>query len=154
MRWQHAVCHTEELVSHPYNVCVLLLWHTYEMLRPTYEKATDLMSYGDLATPTYEIVTDLRPYGRVSKSYVWDSYTAAMSYGWDAQVQRMRKQHTLCHTEELVSPTYEIGVLLLHHTDEMLSPTYEIATDLMSCGLVGKSYVWDNTSGHAMRRSW
>ena len=27
----------------------------------------------------------------------------------------------LCHTDEIVTPTYEIGVLWLCHTDEMLS---------------------------------
>ena len=53
----------------------------------------------------------------------------------------MTKQQWLCHTEELISHTYEIGILLLCHTDEMLSPTYEIATDLMSYGRVSKSYV-------------
>ena len=38
-------------------------------------------------------------------------------------------------------PTYQKGILLLCHKDGMLSPTYEIATDLMSYGLVSKSYV-------------
>ena len=47
----------------------------------------------------------------------------------------------LCHTDEMVTPTYEIGELWLCHTDEMLSPTYEIATDLMSYGRDGNSYV-------------
>ena len=47
----------------------------------------------------------------------------------------------LCHTDEIVTPTYEIGELWLCHTDEMLSPTYEIATDLMSYGRDSNSYV-------------
>ena len=47
----------------------------------------------------------------------------------------------LCHTDEIVTPTYEIGVLLLCHTDEMLSPTYDLATVVMSYGGVNKSSV-------------
>ena len=45
--------------------------------------------------------------------------------------------------DEIVSPTYEIDILLLYQTDEMLSPTYGIAIDLMAYGRVRKSYVWD-----------
>ena len=47
----------------------------------------------------------------------------------------------LCHMDEIVSPTYEMGILLLCHTDEMLSPTYGIATDLMLYVRDSKSYV-------------
>ena len=36
-----------------------------------------------------------------------------------------------------------MGVLWLCHTDEMLSSTYDITTDLMSYSRVSKSYVWD-----------
>ena len=43
--------------------------------------------------------------------------------------------------DEIVSPTYEMGILLLCHTDEMLSPTYGIATDLMLYVRDSKSYV-------------
>ena len=48
---------------------------------------------------------------------------------------------------ELVSPTYEIGILLLCHTDEMLSPTYEIATGLMSYRRVDTSCALDGYIG-------
>ena len=41
----------------------------------------------------------------------------------------------------IVSPTYEIGVLLLCYMDEMLSPTYEIAIYIMSYEQDNKSYV-------------
>ena len=47
----------------------------------------------------------------------------------------------LCHTDEIVTPTYEIGVLWLCHTDEILSPTYDLATVVMSYGGVNKSSV-------------
>ena len=67
----------------------------------------------------------------------------------------------LCHTDEIVTPTYEIGELWLCHTDEMLSPTYEITTALshtdelisppydiaiviISYGRVTMSSVWDS----------
>ena len=53
----------------------------------------------------------------------------------------MRYQQTLSHTEELISPTYEIGILLLCRTDEMLSRPYEITTLLKSYGGVSKSSV-------------
>ena len=46
----------------------------------------------------------------------------------------------LCHTEESIRSTYEIGELMLRHTDEMQTPTFEIATDLMSYGRDNKSY--------------
>ena len=46
--------------------------------------------------------------------------------------------------EELVGHPYEMAKLLLCHTDEMLSPTYDIATALMSYGRVIKSSVRDN----------
>ena len=44
----------------------------------------------------------------------------------------------LCHTDEIVTPTYEIGELWLCHTDEMLSPRYDLATVVMSYGGVNK----------------
>ena len=47
----------------------------------------------------------------------------------------------LCHTDEIVTPTYEIGELWLCHTDEMLSPTYDLTTVVMSYGGVNKSSV-------------
>ena len=53
----------------------------------------------------------------------------------------MRQQQTVCHTEELGSPTYEIGILLLCHTDEMLNPTYGVTIELMSYGRVSTSYI-------------
>ena len=71
----------------------------------------------------------------------------------------MRKQNILCHTEELVRPTYEKDVLLLYDTDELLSPMneidvlwlchmdemlsrpYEITTVVMPYGGVSKSSV-------------
>ena len=43
--------------------------------------------------------------------------------------------------DEIVSPTYEMGILLLCHSDEMISPAYGIAIELMSYGRVSKSYV-------------
>ena len=52
------LCHTEEFVSHPYEIDVPWLYHTNEMLSPTDEIATDLLSSG-----------------RDSKSYVCDRYT-------------------------------------------------------------------------------
>ena len=36
----------DELISHPYEIGTLLLCPTDEMLSPTYEIATDIMSYG------------------------------------------------------------------------------------------------------------
>ena len=41
----------------------------------------------------------------------------------------------------------------LCHTEEMLSPRYEIAIDLMSYGRVSKSYVWDRCTV-AMLYGW
>ena len=43
--------------------------YVIRMVSPTYEIATDLMSYG-IVSPTYEIATEFMSYGRVSKSYV------------------------------------------------------------------------------------
>ena len=89
----------DELVCHPYEIGILLLWHTDEMLSPTYEIATDFMAYvlvsypydigilllchtGEMLRPMYEIVTDLMSYGRIRKSSAWDRCIVAMSYGW------------------------------------------------------------------------
>ena len=61
--WRH--CNGINVLT-TYEKCVLLLCQTDEMLSPTYEIATDLVSYG-----------------RVSKSYVWDSnerYVIQMSW--------------------------------------------------------------------------
>ena len=41
LRWQEKLCHTEELISHPYEISILLLCPTDEMFSPTYEIATD-----------------------------------------------------------------------------------------------------------------
>ena len=62
--------------------------------------------------------------------------------------------HMSCHREELVSPTYEIGTLLLYHTGEMLSPTYEIATNFMSYGRVSKSAAAYEISIVVMSYEW
>ena len=96
---------------------------------------------GEMVAPTYDIERALMSYGRVSKSSVWDRCTVAMSYGRDVKSYAW-DSHRPCHTDELVSPTYEVVVVksygwdvksflwdidtLLCHTDEMLSPMYEI----------------------------
>ena len=47
----------------------------------------------------------------------------------------------LCHTDEIVTPTYEIGELWLCHTDELISPPYDIAIVTISYGRVIMSSV-------------
>ena len=49
-----------------------------------------------------------------------------------------RKNVTLCQMDEIVNPTYDIGVLWLCLTG---SPTDEIVRDLMSYGRDSKPYV-------------
>ena len=58
----------------------------------------------------------------------YSCYIIRVSY----EVVHLSQQRTLCHRDELVSPTYEIGILLLCHTDEISSLTYEIAMSLIS----------------------
>ena len=49
---------------------------------PTYERGILLLCHTDgRFSPTNAITTDLTSYGRVSKSFVWDRCTVAMSYG-------------------------------------------------------------------------
>ena len=71
------------------------------------------------------------------KSYVWDSnrhYVIRTSY-W---VLRMR----VIVADEMLSLTYEITTAL-SHTDELISPPYDIAIVTISYGQVTKSPVWD-----------
>ena len=44
--------------------------------------------------------------------------------------------------DEMLSPTYEITTAL-SHTDELISPPYDIAIVTISYGRVTKSPVWD-----------
>ena len=64
---------------------MLLLCHTDEMLSPTYEKATNLMSYGRVENPTNEISKELLSYGRVDIinliSPMYEISSVFMSYG-------------------------------------------------------------------------
>ena len=62
------LCHTEELVSRPYEIVILFA-----------------MSYGwDVKSYVWHSNSPMS-YGRDSNSYVWDRCTVAMSYGWDVK---------------------------------------------------------------------
>ena len=85
--------------------------------------------------------------GPRSYSNVWDRCTVAKSYGWDVKSSVGVNSSWLCHTEELISPTYEIATYTLCHTEELVSRTYEIVILFaMSYGWDVKSYVWHSNS--------
>ena len=83
-------CHTEELVSHPYVIDVLLLCHTDDMFSLTHEIAKDLMSYG-----------------RVNKSYIWDSNSCDLivttSSVWDSMMLENNMGWSFYATENMLN---------------------------------------------------
>ena len=62
------LCHTEELVSRPYEIVILFA-----------------MSYGWDVKSYVWVSNGPMSYGRDSNSYVWDRWSVAMSYGWDVK---------------------------------------------------------------------
>ena len=64
MKNEQCLSHTEELVSHPYEI---------DILSPTYDIATALCHTGELVSPPYEITIVATSYGWVTKSSVWDT---------------------------------------------------------------------------------
>ena len=99
------------------------------------------------------------PYTGENISPVWHSNSTPISYVGLTNSSVWHRVccyliRTLCHTDDRVSPTYEIATDLIRYTDELISPTYGIAIVVMSPhGWDVKSYEWDSNNPYAIRMS-
>ena len=117
-----------------------------------------------MLSPTYEIATDLMSYGRVSKSRAWDGCIIAASYGWedksyvsDTRQQRIEYEaidsnkpnnneppcHTALATRQRSERIHKNHVRTIGHHDVPIANLYlTVVRQFRFCKLAGSTSNW------------